>query len=244
MPRKLNFTGAKKAPFSKNLQPMLATLVDAPPKENGWIYEIKFDGYRALAFCNKTSVNLLSRNNKSFNEKFYPILDALKKMGLEAVLDGEIVVVKETGIASFEGLQDWRSEADGALLYYVFDILWLNGYDLTQLPLQRRKELLSQIIPTDGQVRQSTFFLTSVEKLLEEAKKFELEGIIAKKSDSKYFSGQRRDEWVKIKVQKRHEVVIGGYTKNENSPKAFSSLLVGIYEKGRLAIYGKNWYRL
>src|SRR5687767_3522292 len=105
----------KKAPIPKTIQPMLATLVDEVPKENGWIYEIKWDGYRALAFCNKEKVNLISRNNKDFNDKYYPIHHALKKLHVQAVFDGEIVVVKDSGLASFGALQNWRSEADGIL---------------------------------------------------------------------------------------------------------------------------------
>lgn len=218
---------------------MLATLVDTPPTDSGWVYEIKWDGYRALSLCNKNKVNILSRNNKSFNDKFYPILKALEKLNLEAILDGEIVVVKDTGIASFEKLQDWRSEADGDLIYYVFDILWLKGHDLTKHPLHKRKEFLKKIIPTQGSIRQSTSFDISAIKFLEEAKKIGIEGIMAKRTDSLYVPGIRSNEWLKIKVQNHHEVVIGGYTKNDNTPKPFSSLLVGVYENGSFQYKGK-----
>src|SRR5690348_8013858 len=105
---KLDLKKATKVAYPPKIQPMLSTLVETAPQGAGWIYEIKFDGYRALSFCKKTDVELVSRNNKSFNEKFYPIVDALKALKLEAVLDGEIVVVNEKGTASFEGLQNWR----------------------------------------------------------------------------------------------------------------------------------------
>lgn len=224
----------------KNIKPMLATLVDSPPIDQGWIYEVKWDGYRALAFCNKAEVNLISRNNKSFNDKYYPIVQALSSLNYSAVLDGEIVVVKESGIASFEGLQDWRSEADGELIYYVFDILWLNGKDLTHLPLMERKKLLQKLLSKNkGIIRESSIFDTKPEKLLSLAKEMGLEGLIAKRADSPYLSGIRSEQWVKIKAQKRHEVVIGGYTKNENSPKPFSALLVGVFENGSLQYTGK-----
>jgi bifunctional non-homologous end joining protein LigD len=230
----------KKAAFPKTVSPMLATLVDKPVEEPGWIYEIKWDGYRAIALANGKTLDLISRNNKSFNEKFYPIYDALKKLGLRAVLDGEIAVVKQDGVSNFGALQNWRSEADGDLIYYVFDLLWLNGYDLKELPLLDRRALLRTILPTDGgMIRESENFDTAPADFLIAAKKMGLEGIIAKKADSVYHPGNRSRDWLKIKVQKRHEVVIGGFTKNEHSPKVFSSLLVGVYEKKVLHYLGK-----
>src|SRR5436189_6204967 len=107
-----------KAPFPKTVKPMLATLVDKPFNEEGWLYEIKWDGYRALAMMNKGKVDLISRNNKSFNEKFYPVIDALKKWNINAVVDGEVVVLQDNGVAHFGSLQNWRREADGELIYY------------------------------------------------------------------------------------------------------------------------------
>src|SRR5215212_866018 len=113
--------------FFANLSPMLATLVDKPFDKEGWLYEVKWDGYRAVAFNMKGNVEIKSRNNKSFNEKFYPVTDALNKRKLNAVIDGEIVVLNDAGVSDFGALQNWRSEADGDLYYYVFDILWLDG---------------------------------------------------------------------------------------------------------------------
>jgi bifunctional non-homologous end joining protein LigD len=129
-----------KAKFPENLEPMLATLVDKPFDEEGWQYEIKWDGYRALGYINKGKVTLRSRNNKSFDEKFYPVYDALKKWPINAVIDGEIIVANDQGIANFSRLQNWRSEADGNLLFYVFDILWLEGKSLMNLPLVERRK--------------------------------------------------------------------------------------------------------
>ena len=137
------------------MSPMLATLVDKPFDEPGWLYEIKWDGYRALALCDKKEVRLISRNNKSFNEKFYPVYEAVKKWGIHAIVDGEIAVLNESGVSHFGSLQNWRSEADGELIYYVFDLLWLDGKDLTQLPLTERRELLQQLIPAEGIIRMS-----------------------------------------------------------------------------------------
>lgn len=235
----IHLNNAPKAPFPKILGPMLATLSEKAPEKAGWIYEIKWDGYRALSFCHKNKVDLISRNNKSFNEKFYPIQKALERLKIDAVLDGEVVVLKNTGIPTFGGLQNWRSEADGELVYYVFDILWLNGHNLMKEPLYKRKELLKSILPAKGLIKESESLNAPVSELLAAAKKMGLEGIVAKRSESCYEPGNRSCDWLKLKVLNRHEVVIGGYTINEDSPKPFSSLLVGIYENGGLKYIGK-----
>jgi len=218
---------------------MLATLVAKPFDEPGWLYEVKWDGYRAVAYCNKNKVDLMSRNDKSFNEKFYPVYDALKAWGINAVLDGEICVLNKQGVSHFGSLQNWRSEADGDLVYYVFDLLWLDGRNLMELPLSERRTLLFSKMPPIDMIRYSETFEASAAKFLAAAKKMGMEGIIAKKADSVYVPGERSRTWIKLKTNKRHEVVIGGFTKNEDSPKAFSSLLVGVYEKGKLQYTGK-----
>jgi len=220
--------------------PMLATLVDKPFEQEGWVYEVKWDGYRALALMNGKTRELKSRNNKSFNDKFYPVTEAIRKWKINAVVDGEIVVAdQESGISSFGSLQNWRSEADGQLLFYVFDILWLEGRDLTKLPLTERREMLQGVIPESDIIRFSGNFGESAEEFLEAARKMGLEGIIAKRADSKYFPGIRSKEWLKIKANRRQEMVIGGYTRNEGSTKPFSSLLVGVFENGKFVYTGK-----
>jgi bifunctional non-homologous end joining protein LigD len=233
------FQKGVKAPFPIKLLPMLATLVDKPIDQEGWIYEVKWDGYRALAMKNKNHVELKSRNDKSFDEKFYPVHAAVLEWNINAVVDGEIVVVDENGISDFGALQNWRSEADGALLYYVFDLLWLEGKDLMGLPLIERREILRKIIPSKGIIRLSENFSDSATEFFEAAKKMGLEGIIAKKADGQYKPGIRSQEWLKIKANKKQEVVIGGYTNNEDSHKPFSALLVGVFEKGKLIYTGK-----
>ena len=230
--------GVKKKIPTKVL-PMLATLVDKPFNREGWIYEVKWDGYRAVAFIKDGQVELKSRNDKPFNEKFYPVHQALLGWDVEAVIDGEVVVVDENGMSDFGSLQNWRSEEDGDLTYYVFDILWLDGYDLTTLPLIDRKTILHSIVPKSGIIRKSDHFEVSGIDFYEAAKQMGLEGIIAKKIDSPYLSAIRSNEWLKIKTNKRQEVVIGGYTVNENSSKPFSALLVGVFDKGRLIYTGK-----
>nr|WP_199156765.1 DNA ligase D [Pedobacter sp. ASV2] len=227
---------ATKQTFYERVKPMLATLVDKPFDSDEWLYEVKWDGYRAVSFLNKGTVQIKSRNDKSFDEKFYPIYDVLKTMKIDAVVDGEIVVVGENGKANFGALQNWRSEADGDLLYYVFDLLWYKGYDLKDLPLTDRKAILSEILPENDFVMLSQDFETSGIDFLEAAKKMGLEGIMAKRKESLYHVHDRTRDWLKIKANKRQEVVIGGYTLNEDSSKLFSSLLVGVY-KGKSLVY-------
>lgn len=230
----------RKAAFPKAITPMLATLADEPFDDEGWEYEVKWDGYRALALLNKKKAELRSRNNKSFNDKFYPVYEAIKNWKVHAVIDGEIVVVNEKGIAEFGSLQNWRSEADGSLLYYVFDVLWLDGYDVTGLPLSDRKKLLKDLVPKEeGIIRMGLTVENRGLDFFKTAAAMELEGIIAKRSDSIYLPGERTRDWLKIKVQQRQEVIIAGYTLNHGSSKQFSSLLLGVYKKGNLHYAGK-----
>lgn len=232
-------TEGKNAKFPAKLSPMLATLVDKPFDKEGWQYEIKWDGYRAIAFCNKNIVELKSRNNKSFNEKFYPVHNAVQQWNINAVIDGEVVVLDDGGKSNFGALQNWRSEADGEIYFYVFDLLWMNGKDLMQLPLSERRNILKQIMPDNNLIRFSEDFKVSGIEFFETAKKMGLEGIMAKRSESIYLAGNRSKDWLKIKANKRQEMVIGGYTKNDDSSKAFSSLLLGVYDKGKLIYTGK-----
>jgi bifunctional non-homologous end joining protein LigD len=229
----------KRMKFPSKLSPMLATLVDKPFDNEGWQYEVKWDGYRTIALCNKQKVELKSRNDKSFNEKFYPVYNAVRDLNIQAVIDGEVVVLDEDGKSNFGALQNWRSEADGEIYFYVFDILWLDGKDLMQLPLSERREILKQVIPENEIIRLSENFEVSGIEFFETVKKMGLEGMIAKKSDSTYIPGVRSKEWLKIKANKRQEMVIGGYTINEDTSKLFSSLLLGVFEKGKLIYTGK-----
>lgn len=228
----------KPSPMPANIEPMLATLVNEPVDESNtnekWTYEMKWDGYRALAYLDKGKVDLCSRNNKSFNEKFYPLFESLKLWKIRAVLDGEIVVVNEQGIPDFSGLQLWRSEDDGQLLYYVFDVLWVEGISVMDLPLEKRRELLKKLIPSNhSHLRISQVIEDNGKEAFGQAQSLHLEGIMAKKAGSIYTIGRRTRDWLKIKTEKRQELVIGGYTKNEGTNKLFSALLLGIMENGR-----------
>ena len=223
---------AQKMP--QNIAPMLATLVNEPSEDDNWIYELKWDGYRAIGYINNGEVEIRSRNNKSFNEKFYPIYDALNDWKVNAIVDGEIIVVNDEGMPDFGDLQLWRSEADGTLVFYLFDLLWLDGYNIMDLPLEERHQLLNSIIPEGhASIRISKHFDATGKEFFQLAEQLQLEGIVAKKKGSTYKPGARSKEWLKIKTEKRQELVIGGYTQNEGSNKLFSALLLGIMEKGQ-----------
>ncbi|HEY0680155.1 MAG TPA: DNA ligase D [Chitinophagaceae bacterium] len=230
---------AARLAIPKDIEPMLATLVDKPVEDNGWLYELKWDGYRAIAYMSNGKAQIRSRNNKSFDDKYYPVHKALQQWGINAVVDGEIVVVNEKGFSDFGDLQNWRSEADGELIYYIFDLLWLDGKDVTGLPLLKRRKLLKSVLPKDNTIiRLSNTFDATGKELFALTDKMGLEGIIAKKADSSYIPGSRSKNWLKIKTEKRQEAIIGGYTKNENTTKQFSALLLGIFEGGEFRHIG------
>lgn len=234
-----NVNKGTKAAFPNTMAPMLATLVNEPSQTPGWLYEVKWDGYRAIAFCNKSKIEIKSRNDKSFKEKYYPVYDTLKSLNIQAVIDGEIVVLNAEGKSDFGALQNWRSETDGELYFYVFDLLWLNGRDLTKEAYTVRKSLLEEFLLEDDVIRISQTFDQDGKAFFEAAKAMRLEGIIAKKADSVYAPGQRTSDWLKIKANLRQEMVIGGYTKNDGSSKVFSSLLLGVFNNGKLIYTGK-----
>ncbi len=224
----------------RKLKPMKATQVDKPFHEPGWIYEIKWDGYRALALVDGGKAELVSRNNLKFDH-FSPVNKQLQTWGIRVVLDGEVVVLNESGVADFGALQNWRNAPELTLAYYVFDILWYEGKLLTGLTLLERKAILREVVPThDDLVRISQTFETYGLSFYEAAKKMKLEGIIAKRVDSVYSSDVRSREWLKVKAKFRQEVVIAGYARNEDSSKNFSALVVGVYDKaGQLTYIGK-----
>lgn len=229
----------KKQKFPNGLQPMLATLVNEPFDDDAWEFEVKWDGYRALAYLQNGDVSLQSRNKKSFDDKFYPIYQQLSQWKINAVLDGEIVVINDKGHSDFNALQNWRSEADGELVFYVFDVLWLEGKSLVHLPLSERKAILKRIVDESSPVQLGYSIEAEGKAFFDAAKKMGLEGIIAKKSDSEYYPGIRSRDWLKVKINKRQEVIIAGYTLNDDSPKPFSALLLAAYENGELRYVGK-----
>ncbi len=229
----------KKGAFPKNLSPMLATLTDAPFDDDEWDFEVKWDGYRSIAFLNKGSADLHSRNGKSFNEKFIPIYNAIKHWNIDAIVDGEIVAIGKDKLPHFNSLQNWNINSEEKLVFYLFDILWLEGYDLTQLPLSDRKKILSSVIPNLDNIKTGLTVKGKGVEFFNAVKALGMEGVIAKKSESLYIPGDRSKNWLKIKGQNRQEVVILGYTKTEGSPKVFSSLILGVNDHGKLRYAGK-----
>ncbi|MFD0766109.1 DNA ligase D [Mucilaginibacter lutimaris] len=227
-------------PVPDAIKPMKATLVDEPFDQPGWMYEIKWDGYRAVAILNEGQATLTSRNNLIF-EQFQPINDLLESWEMNVVLDGEIVALNEQGTADFGALQNWRNKKNALLAFYVFDILWYNGRDLTGLPLRSRREILDAVLPKDSNlIRPSQVFEVGGIEFFEAAKRMGLEGIIAKRADSLYTSDARSREWLKVKAKRRQEVVIAGFTKNEGTGKYFSALAIGVHDqKGVLRYIGK-----
>jgi bifunctional non-homologous end joining protein LigD len=191
---------APKGKPPRKVKPMLATLVDKPFDRAGWLFEIKWDGYRAIAEVSQGGIRLYSRKQLSFNERYQPVVTALEQLGHEAVLDGEIVVLDGEGRPRFQLLQNYQKTREGQLVYYVFDLLYLDGRDLRSLPLSRRKKILQAILGTSLHVRLSDHVEQKGKLFLQAAKKQGLEGIMAKDGASPYREGKRTHEWLKIKL--------------------------------------------
>ena len=246
-PALLKQTGIEENDFAvPHYDPMLATLIDKPFDNREWIFEIKWDGYRAIAEINNDDVMLVSRNRASFNTRFPAIVEALKKMRITAVLDGEIVVVDTAGRPDFQLLQQYLKNRKGILVYYVFDILYYEGYELTGLPLISRKNLLKEVFndfaessKSTGNIRISDFIEEDGVAFFNAAKNNSLEGVLAKKSSGKYVPGSRSKEWLKIKVKMRQEVVIGGFTEPKGSRVKIGSLVTGVYKDGEFIFTGQ-----
>ena len=231
----------RKAPVQTmphGIKPMLATLVRDPFDHPDWIFEMKWDGYRAIAEVRDRGVSLYSRNRISFNERYSPVVDSLRQFRFEAVLDGEMVVVDDQGRPDFQMLQDYRKSGKGHLLYYVFDLLHFEGHDLTGLPLIRRKELLKKILPSGSKIRFSDHVWKEGISLFNAVKEKGLEGIIGKHSQSAYRMGRRSRQWLKVKTRLTQEAVIAGFTEPKGSRRGFGALVLGVFENDELVYIG------
>lgn len=229
----------KAAEMPTLVKPMLATLVNDPFDGEDWLFEIKWDGFRALTKLESQKVKIISRSGQSFNSRFSLIVEELEKLSIEAWLDGEIVVLDEKGKPSFQLLQNYARRPEGTLVYYLFDLLYLNGKDLQDLPLIERKAVLKSILPKNNPTirycehvaqKGKAFFKAVVEQ--------EIEGMMAKRSDSRYLEGKRTQSWLKIKTHLRQEALICGFTQPKGSRKFFGSLLLGVYENQVLTYVG------
>jgi bifunctional non-homologous end joining protein LigD len=214
------------------IAPMLAKLVDAPFNDENWLFEIKWDGYRVLSFVDKAKVQLYSRNKNSFNSLFPSVVEELKNLNAQVILDGEVVVVDKNGKSSFEQLASFQRNQTGALTYFIFDILFYDGQDLRSLPLMERKERLKKLLANFNslQIRYNDHVEEKGIEFFKKAVKSKLEGIIGKNKQSVYVS-KRSSEWVKIKTALRQEALIGGFTRPKGGRKKFGSLLIGVYDK-------------
>ncbi|MBY0264757.1 MAG: non-homologous end-joining DNA ligase, partial [Holosporales bacterium] len=219
------------------VKPMLSTLVKEPFDSNDWIYELKWDGYRALAEIKDGKTHLYSRNFQSFDSRFHPLLEELNRIPGEALIDGEVVVIDKEGKPSFQLMQNYGSTQEGMLVYYVFDLLYLNGYDIRALPLLQRKELLKAFLPKLPHVKFCPYIIGKGIDYFKEAAKRGFEGIMAKKAESSYHSIRSKD-WLKIKTNMRQEAIICGYTAPKGGRKGFGALVLGVYENGDLVYIG------
>jgi bifunctional non-homologous end joining protein LigD len=220
---------------------MLAKVKAEPFDDKNWIFETKYDGYRAMALCDgKGEVELYSRNLLSFNEAYAPIAKALSKMDHPCLLDGEVVVEDGYGRSHFQLLQNYQRHGKGNLKYYVFDLLSLDENDLTEISLLQRKELLRLLLKHAG--LKNIFFSEHVAEkgiaFFKQAAKHKLEGIMAKKADSLYYPDTRTNEWLKVRIVNHMEAVIAGFTAPAGSREYFGSLLLGLYKGKQLEYIG------
>jgi bifunctional non-homologous end joining protein LigD len=234
----IKFEGAKKSAMPTTIKPMLATLVEDAFDSKDWSFEVKWDGYRAISFFDGKKAVIKSRNNIDFSERFFKISDAISKMNNKVVLDGEIVALDNDGQPHFEWLQNNKTNPQGHLVYYVFDILWCNGYDLQTWTLQKRRELLKRILPRTSHIKFSDDVKQTGKDFFAKAAKANLEGIMAKKLDSAYQQGVRGKDWLKIKTHMRQEVIVGGYTEPKGSREGIGALVVGVYKDNKLEYCG------
>lgn len=223
------------------IKPMLCTPLAEPFNKEGWLFEFKWDGFRAIGQKQGGDVRLYSRNNLDFSTKFAEVAEALRHLPKDVVLDGEIVVVDKSGKPHFEWLQDLGRENNGILSYYVFDILWYEGRDIRNMPLIQRKQLLKKLLGNKKSIIKFGDHIEDKGKaLFKQVEKQNLEGIVAKLANSPYRDGQRTNDWFKIKTHLRQEVVIGGYTEPRRSRKYFGALLVGFYDGDDLIYAGHS----
>jgi bifunctional non-homologous end joining protein LigD len=224
------------------IPPMKPKLLEEPPPGGNWIYELKFDGIRLITVKNGEKVNLISRNRNELGGRFPEVVEAVRLLPVkDCVIDGEVVALDEKGGSSFQLLQAREMEGrQSPIYYYVFDLLQAAGKDLTRLPLERRKALLSSLCEDAAEaIRFSGEIGGDPHALLREVKRLGLEGVIGKQSGSVYEPDRRSGVWIKLKCGSAQEFVIGGFTPPQGARKYFGALLVGYYERKRLLFAGK-----
>jgi bifunctional non-homologous end joining protein LigD len=224
-------------------EPMKALLQAELPKGRDWLFEVKLDGIRAIGIKNGRPVRIFSRRPRELTRDYPEIVEALRKLPAEKlVVDGEIVALDEKGRSSFQLLQNLKrsSASRPPVLFYLFDLLNLNGHDLESLPLMKRKAALETLLQdSQDPLRFAASLEADPGKIWKQVKRLGLEGLIAKRRDSEYEPGRRSGAWLKIKAQNEQEFVIGGYTSPQGSRKYFGSVLVGYYKGRDLLFAGK-----
>ena len=240
--------GAREAAMPHVIHPMLATLVDKPFSDPEWLFETKWDGVRAICFIKNGKARFVSRNQNELTAQYPELANIVDAVGSQrAILDGEIVALDEKGVSRFQLLQPRlgrkhsseiaRLAAKNPIAYYVFDLLYLDGFDLSRCQLIDRKELLEKTLKSSKNVRFSDHIIGAGEALYKEVARIPLEGIVAKRITSPYLQKRSRD-WLKIKTVQESEVVIGGYTQPRHSRSYFGALVVGLYDHGKLHYVG------
>ena len=224
------------------IQPQLATLVEEPPHGNEWLHELKFDGYRMLCHLNRGKVRFWSRNRKDWTNKFSHLGKAIKAFpATSVILDGEVVVMDAAGHTSFQKLQQSFKSGDSGLTFQIFDLIYLDGFNLTATPLIDRKLILAELLESVGgrsPLRYSDHVEGNGLAFFKQACDFGIEGIVSKLATSPYESTRSRN-WLKVKCIKRQEFVIAGYTPSEKGLPGFGALVLGVYEKGKLVYAGR-----
>ena len=240
--KKVRVAVTGKDPWPDFIPPQLPRLVTDPPPEDGrWIHEMKFDGYRIQAHLKNGICSFFTRNALDWSNSFPHLLHGVEQLEVKnAIFDGEIVALSEEGKSDFQGLQNsLKSKKDRGLVYYVFDILYLNGKDLRDLPLSERKDILKQVLRgAPKNIIMSDHFDTSAADFFAVSCEHQLEGIISKQADAPYSSG-RNDLWVKVKCSARQEFVIGGWTDPQGGRTGLGALLLGVFEDGKLRYAGR-----
>jgi bifunctional non-homologous end joining protein LigD len=228
------------APLPDFVEPMKAQLVDSI-RPGDWIYEIKFDGYRALALRGGRETRILSRNQKNLGKKFPEITSSIAALHVQdLIVDGEVVALDDKGRPSFQLLQGYdMGLVRPPIVFYAFDLLRLNGEELRGLPIEERKAKLAALLKNPPpSIRYSASFTQNIEELLNRVRELSLEGLIGKRAGSKYDS-KRSGAWIKIKLYQQESFVVGGYTQPAGERKHMGALLVGVYENGKLKFAGR-----
>jgi bifunctional non-homologous end joining protein LigD len=225
--------------LSSFIEPMKAQLTDQPAFDSpDWLFEIKWDGYRAIAEINKSGNKLYSRNGLTFDKAYPKVFEGLKSIRKNVIIDGEIVVFDESGKPNFQKLQNYRNTDRYVIQFYVFDIIELEGKSLTGLTLVERKEILKNLLPGSNVIKYCDHVEDEGTMLFREMQKMNLEGMIAKRKKSKYLIGKRSSDWLKIKNVQSQEAIIVGFTDPKGSRQYFGSLLLAVRDKGKLVSIG------